>query len=244
MSRSRIVLVDDHLAVQEGLACFLGDAYELIIHPHAAGAVVVIRQAQPALALIDLHLEYPAAGLDVVRALRDKAATRELPLIVWSTDLDVERQVAALGVAGVTVLSKYDAAAVLRAAIVAAVDGPAARRVLVIEDDHATRVFYEYFLMADGYQVLGASTGQEALAHLARHAVQAIVLDRRLPDVDGVQLCRQVRDRLDAQVPIIMVTADQEPALEAVARAAGSSAFLRKPFDPTALLELLPPSTA
>ena len=99
-------------------------------------------------------------------------------------------------------------------------------------------------MTADGYQVLGASTGQEALAHLARQAVQAIVLDRRLPDVDGVQLCRQVRDRLDAQVPIILVTADQEPALEAAARAAGSSAVLRKPFDPTALLTLLPPSTA
>ena len=99
-------------------------------------------------------------------------------------------------------------------------------------------------MTADGYQVLGASTGQEVLAHLARHPVQAIVLDRRLPDVDGVQFCRQVRHRLNAHVPIILVTADEEPALEAAARAAGSSAVLRKPFDPTALLNVLPPSTA
>ena len=179
----------------------------------------------------------------MVRALRADAATRELPLIVWSTDLDVERQVAALGVAGVTVVSKYDAAAPLRAAIAAVVEGPAARRVLVVEDDDATRAFYEELLTADGYAVLGASSGQEALAHLARQRVQAIVLDRRLPDVDGVQFCRQVRDRLDAHMPIILVTAYHEPALADAARAAGSSALLRKPFDPTALLALLPPST-
>ena len=123
MSRSRIVLVDDHLAVQEGLAFFLGDAYALIIHPHAAGAMAVIRQAQPALALIDLHLEYPAAGLDVVHALRADPATRELPLIVWSSDPEVEHHVATLHQPGVTVMSKYDAAATLRAAI----DGAAAR---------------------------------------------------------------------------------------------------------------------
>ena len=99
-----------------------------MFHPRAAGALAVIRQVQPAVAIIDLHLESPAAGLEVVRALRADAATRELPLIVWSTDLDVERQVAALDVAGVTVLSKYDAAAPLRAAI-AAVEAKVTRKV-------------------------------------------------------------------------------------------------------------------
>ena len=88
-----------------------------MFHPRAAGALAVIHQLQPALAIIDLHLEVPCAGLAVVRALRADAATRDLPLIVWSTDLDVEHHVAALDVAGVTVMSKYDAAATLRAAL-------------------------------------------------------------------------------------------------------------------------------
>ena len=101
---------------------FLGaDGYDVVFHPRAAGALAVIHQVQPALAIIDLHLEVPFAGLAVVRALRADPATRELPLIVWSSDLDVEQHVAALHVAGVTVLSKYDAAATLRAAIAAAV---------------------------------------------------------------------------------------------------------------------------
>ena len=130
--------------MRQGLATLLAAAgYDLVFHPRAAGALAVIRQVQPAVAIIDLHLEVPYAGLAVVRALRADPATRALPLIVWSTDLDVERHVAALHVPGVTVMSKYDAAATLRAAIAAAVEGPAARRVLVIEDDPDTRAFYE-----------------------------------------------------------------------------------------------------
>ena len=117
---------------------------------------------------------------------------------------------------------------------------PQPTRILVVEDDRDTREFYEDLLTADGYAVLGASTGQAALAHLAAQAVQAIVLDRRLPDRDGVQLCRLLRDHLDAQVPIIFVTADHEPGLEATARAAGISDVLLKPFDPLDLLALLP----
>ena len=128
-SSPRIVVIDDHPLVRQGLATLLGaEGYDLVVHPCAAGALALIRQVQPAVVIIDLHLEFPAAGLEVVRALRDEAATRELPLIVWSTDLDVERQVAALGVAGVTVLSKYDAAAALRAAI-AAIEAKVTRKV-------------------------------------------------------------------------------------------------------------------
>ncbi len=110
-------------------------------------------------------------------------------------------------------------------------------RILVVEDDLDTREFYEDLLIAEGYDVLAASTGQEALAHVAAQPVQGIVLDRRLPDVDGVDLCRLLRQRLGARVPIIFVTADRDPDLEATARAAGITEFVLKPFDAAALLD-------
>src|ERR671916_3272888 len=114
---------------------------------------------------------------------------------------------------------------------------PQTTRMLVVEDDLDTREFYEDMLIAEGYQVLAASTGEQALAQVAAQPVQGIVLDRRLPDVDGIQLCRLFRQHLGAQVPIIMVTADRDPELEATARAAGITTFLLKPFDPTELLD-------
>ena len=112
-----------------------------------------------------------------------------------------------------------------------------ATSVLVIEDDLDTREFYEMILLSQGYQVHAAGTGQAALAQAATHPVQAIVLDRRLPDFDSVNLCRLLRHRLGTELPIIFVTADRDPALEGTARTAGITDFLLKPFDPTELLE-------
>ena len=131
MSTPRIVVIDTHPVVRQGLTTLFGaEGYDLVFLPGAASALAVIGQVQPTLAIIDLQREDPQAGLAVVRALRADPATMELPLLVWSTNLDVAQQVAALQVADVTVVSKYDDAATVRAAIVgaaAAVDGPAAR---------------------------------------------------------------------------------------------------------------------
>jgi DNA-binding response OmpR family regulator len=114
-----------------------------------------------------------------------------------------------------------------------------ATHILVVEDDFDTREFYEVLLMAEGYDVLAAGTGREALARLGAQPLNGIVLDRRLPDFDGVDLCRLLRQRVDTSVPIIFVTADRDPTLEATARSAGITEFLLKPFRPADLLDHL-----
>ena len=119
----------------------------------------------------------------------------------------------------------------------AAPQPPPTTQILVVEDDLDTREFYEVLLTDEGYHVLAASTGQQALAHVAVQPVNAIVLDRRLPDFDGVDLCRLLRQRVGTSVPIILVTADRDPALEATARTAGITDFLLKPFHPADLLD-------
>ncbi len=120
---------------------------------------------------------------------------------------------------------------------------PNARTVLVIEDDEDTRQFVEDLLTMEGYTVLGAATGQAALAKVAAHPIDVILLDRRLPDADGVELCRRLRDHIDGGAPIILVTADRTPGLEAAARAAGATDFLLKPYRPADLLGRLPRPT-
>ncbi len=118
-----------------------------------------------------------------------------------------------------------------------------ARTVLVIEDDEDTRQFVEDLLVMAGYAVLGAASGQAALAHVAAHRIDVILLDRRLPDADGVTLCHRLREHVDGVVPIILVTADRAPGLEAAARAAGVTDVLLKPYLPPDLLGRLPPPT-
>src|SRR3954471_17001198 len=95
-----------------------------------------------------------------------------------------------------------------------------AATLLVIEDDQDTLDFYTYLLTAAGYRLLVAATGRGGLAHVATVAVDGVVLDRRLPDMDGLQVCRLLRDQLGASVPILLVSADKDPTLAAAAREA------------------------
>ena len=116
----------------------------------------------------------------------------------------------------------------------------AALTILVIEDDADTREYMEDLLTMEGYTVLTAASGRAALEQAAAQLVNGVVLDRRLPDTDGVTLCRRLRDFVDSTVPIIVVTADHDPSLETAARAAGATSFVRKPFQPSDLLQQLP----
>lgn len=111
--------------------------------------------------------------------------------------------------------------------------------ILVVEDDAATSDFYVDLLSMMGYYVIPAMSGRDALVQLSQETVDGILLDRRLPDVDGLSVCRYIRASINATVPIIMLTAESNDAVAAMARDAGVTDFLRKPFQPEQLLKLL-----
>jgi DNA-binding response OmpR family regulator len=108
-------------------------------------------------------------------------------------------------------------------------DQPTQRRVLFIEDEPALRISYERFFRPR-YAMTFASSGAEALAHLAEQTPDVVVLDMRLPDTDGVDLLRRIRATLP-NLPVIITTAyvSVEPQLRALDLA--HSGYLIKPFD-------------
>jgi DNA-binding response OmpR family regulator len=114
---------------------------------------------------------------------------------------------------------------------------PVPATILIVEDDAATSEFFADLLDFAGYQTYVAASGADALAHGTQHPVQLVLLDRRLPDMDGLDLARVLRTTLPAPVPMILVTADHTRALGDAARAAGISAYLPKPVDPQVLLD-------
>lgn len=109
--------------------------------------------------------------------------------------------------------------------------------ILVVEDDPATSEFLVDLLSLEGYATRVATSGSAALEALVEQPASVVLLDRRLPDMDGLAVCRQIRHQIDAAVPIILMTADYSAELEAVARTAGVSAYLPKPFAPDVLLD-------
>ena len=108
-------------------------------------------------------------------------------------------------------------------------DQPNQRRILFVEDEPALRISYERFFRPR-YVMAFASSGAEALARLAEESPDVVVLDMRLPDTDGVELLRRIREARPA-VPVIITTAyvSVEPQLHVLDLA--HSAYLIKPFD-------------
>lgn len=106
-----------------------------------------------------------------------------------------------------------------------------ARRVLVIDDDHQTRDLVSATLGSAGYEVRCAEAGAPGFTLAAAEPPDIIVLDLQMPGMDGYKVCgilrRGVRTR---QIPIIMLTASDDPALNRKAYGAGAQACVPKPF--------------
>jgi DNA-binding response OmpR family regulator len=106
--------------------------------------------------------------------------------------------------------------------------------VLVVEDEPSIASFVSLYLKNAGYEVKTAGSGAEAIAHLAGGETSLIILDLMLPDVDGVELCRRVRQRSD--VPILMLTARDEDVDKIIGLEVGADDYMTKPFNPRELV--------
>ena len=107
-------------------------------------------------------------------------------------------------------------------------------KVLVVEDDPRISEVLEYALKADGYEVVKAQRGREAIELAKRSTPELIVLDIGLPDIDGFEVCRAVRKSSDA--PIIFLTSRSDEIDRVVGLEIGGDDYVVKPFSPRELL--------
>jgi CheY-like chemotaxis protein len=122
----------------------------------------------------------------------------------------------------------------------------ARKSVLVVEDDNQVLASLERRLRSAGFDVVTASTGQEAVDFARQYLPAAITLDIRLPDFDGLEVAQQLRDDLLTHgIPIIFLTGRVDRALQEDYQAVGGRFYIRKPYDPQllvcALTELITP---
>src|SRR5512137_393060 len=101
-------------------------------------------------------------------------------------------------------------------------------RVLVVDDELTIRRFLHTSLSGHGYLLFEAVNGQEALAAVAAHRPDLIVLDLGLPDMDGIEVTRLLREW--TQIPIIIVTVQEQEAAKIAALDAGADDYVTKPF--------------
>jgi DNA-binding response OmpR family regulator len=109
-----------------------------------------------------------------------------------------------------------------------------AQSVLVVEDEASIASFVSLYLKNAGYEVRTAANGTDALASAERDKPSLIVLDLMLPDIDGIEICRRIRQKSD--VPILMLTARDEDVDKIIGLEVGADDYLTKPFNPRELV--------
>jgi len=110
-------------------------------------------------------------------------------------------------------------------------------RILLVEDDPRLGEMLTEYLSQSGFRVTHALNGRTAVSHIAAGQVDAVVLDLMLPDMDGLEVCRQARAVSD--VPVLMLTARGDAIDRIVGLEMGADDYLPKPFEPRELLARL-----
>src|SRR5262249_8351562 len=115
-----------------------------------------------------------------------------------------------------------------------AANGKQSGTVLLVEDEHSIGSMTRGYLERSGWRVVWVRSGEEALAELGRHQIRIVILDIRLPGIDGFDVARLVRSRSD--VPILMLTARDEEPDRVAGLELGADDYLTKPFSPRELV--------
>jgi len=103
-----------------------------------------------------------------------------------------------------------------------------AARILLVDDEHSVQTLLAYPLRKDGYEVVAALDGREALDRFAEQRFDLVVLDLMLPKLDGLEVCRRLRGR--SQVPIIILTAKDDEGDKVLGLEIGADDYITKPF--------------
>ncbi len=116
----------------------------------------------------------------------------------------------------------------------------AQKRVLIVDDDGVIRGLIRHFLEIADYEVVEAADGNVGLAKAAQFHPEVILLDVRMPGLDGYEVCRRLKANPETrQIPVIFVTVVEDLRLNRLAYQAGGAACIRKPIRREALLAVI-----
>jgi len=112
-----------------------------------------------------------------------------------------------------------------------------AKRILVVDDEVQLVEMVKIRLEANGYEILSAYDGQEALDKARKEKPDLIVLDLMLPKLDGYKVCRMIKfDDRYKNIPIILFSARAQESDKEMGIQVGADAYITKPFEPKVLL--------
>jgi PAS domain S-box-containing protein len=231
--RKILVVDDDRNAADIAKRQLEGSGYKVIVQAQGRAVEKWAEENRPDVVVLDLILP-DVDGLDVLRALKSNTLTHDIPVVVRSIVPDD-------GTAWELGVTAYLTKPVSREDLLANVEQALTwqGRVLIVEDDPDTVGLLEATMRQIGFTPLVAADGYEALTVARRHRPDIVLLDLRLPGMDGFEaLTHLKRDAITQTIPIIAISAhvaDTERERNRLL-ALGAAAFLPKPFSISDLL--------
>jgi DNA-binding response OmpR family regulator len=114
------------------------------------------------------------------------------------------------------------------------------RRILVADDEIYILHILEFSLNLEGYDVIRASSGAEALSKVVKERPDLVVLDILMPETDGYEVCRRIKsDERTRDIPVIFLSAKDTPMDQEVGMRLGADAYITKPFSPQRLIDCI-----
>jgi PAS domain S-box-containing protein len=246
----KVLIIEDSAAAADQIMRYLKELeIQGIVYPKAAGAMDLARQAQPDVIILDILLP-DQSGWTVLADLKDLPATQDIPVIVVSV---VDEQLKSLDMGAVAHLLKPftrpQFQQVLQRTIppratseplvplAAATDAPL---ILLAEDNEANIAMLESYLEAQGFRVVVARNGREAVQMATQYQPDLVLMDIQMPEMDGLEATQKIRtDATQQDLPVIALTALAMPGDRERCLAVGATDYLTKPISPKHLLELL-----
>ncbi|MCK4508284.1 MAG: response regulator [Desulfuromonadales bacterium] len=115
-----------------------------------------------------------------------------------------------------------------------------AKQVMMVDDSLTVRKVLRMTLEKEGYELIEAENGSQALERFPDNGIDMLVTDLNMPEMDGIDLIKEVRQKPGSRfMPIIMLTSESQPEKKKEGKAAGASGWITKPFKPEQLLSVV-----
>lgn len=112
-----------------------------------------------------------------------------------------------------------------------------AKRILIVDDSESIREVVSFTLENEGYSVLSAVDGKDALKHFDGNTIDLLITDLHMPNMNGIELIKEVRKMEKYQrIPILFLTTESQAAKKMEAKEAGATGWIIKPFVPAKLI--------
>jgi PAS domain S-box-containing protein len=246
--RPRILIVDDSLTVRMDLGEALQSAgFDTVLCADLRSAREALAHERAVLVVLDILLP-DGGGLDFLKELRSSPTTAKIPVLLLSTAAEVKNRLQTMDagaeeyigkpynlgqvVARARALTQADASGEVATGVETGPSVLSPKRLLAVDDSITYLQELASQLRREGYAVILATSGEEALEFLAAEPVDGILLDLIMPGLSGQDTCRRIKQRAEwRDIPLVMLTArdDRDAMIEGIN--AGADDYIAKSAD-------------